>query len=34
MTIMPSFPRIRRYALLVAFVGLCFLLGMLKRVLL
>ena len=34
MTIMPSFPRIRRYALLIAFIGLCFLLGLLKRVLL
>ena len=32
MTILPSFPKIRRYALLVGFVGLCFLLGMLKRV--
>ena len=29
MTILPSFPKIRRYALLVGFVGLCFLLGML-----
>ena len=34
MTIMPSFPKIRRYALLIAFIGLCFLLGLLKRVLL
>ena len=32
MTILPSFPKIRRYALLISFVGLCFLLGMLKRV--
>ena len=32
MTILPSFPKIRRYALLVGFVGLCFLLGILKRV--
>ena len=32
MTILPSFPKIRRYALLIGFVGLCFLLGMLKRV--
>ena len=32
MTILPSFPKIRRYALLVGFIGLCFLLGMLKRV--
>ena len=34
MTILPSFPKIRRYALLLGFVGLCFLLGMLKRILL
>ena len=33
MTILPSFPRIRRYALLIAFIGLCFLLGLLRRVL-
>lgn len=33
MTIMPSFPKIRRYALIVAFIGLCFVLGLLKRVL-
>ena len=32
MNIMPSFPRIRRYALLVGFVGLCFVLGLLKRI--
>ena len=32
MTILPSFPKIRRHALLIGFVGLCFLLGMLKRV--
>ena len=34
MTIMPSFPRIRRYALLISFIGLCFLLGLIRRVLL
>ena len=34
MTIMPSFPRIRRYALLIAFIGLCFLIGLVKRILL
>ena len=34
MTIMPSFPLIRRYALILAFIGLCFILGLLKRVLL
>jgi len=34
MTIMPSFPRIRRYALLIGFIGLCFVLGLLKRILL
>ena len=34
MTIMPSFPLIRRYALIFAFIGLCFVLGLLKRVLL
>ena len=34
MTIMPSFPLIRRYALILAFIGLCFVLGLLKRVLL
>ena len=34
MTILPSFPKIRRYALLLGFVGLCFLLGMFKRILL
>ena len=34
MTILPSFPLIRRWALLIAFIGLCFLIGMLKRVLL
>ncbi len=33
MTILPSFPRIRRYALLIGFIGLCFLLGLLRRVL-
>ena len=32
MTILPSFPKIRRNALLIGLVGLCFLLGMLKRV--
>lgn len=30
--IMPSFPLIRRYALIIAFIGLFFLLGLLKRV--
>ena len=34
MTIMPSFPLIRRYALIIAFFGLCFFLGLLKRILL
>ncbi len=34
MTIMPSFPKIRRYVLLIAFVGLCFFLGLVKRILL
>jgi len=34
MTILPSFPLIRRWALLFAFVGLCFLIGLLKRILL
>lgn len=34
MIFLPSFPRIRRYALLIAFVGLCFFLGLLKRILL
>lgn len=34
MTILPSFPFIRRWALLLAFIGLCFLLGLLKRILL
>jgi hypothetical protein len=34
MTIIPSFPRIRLYAFLIAFVILCFFLGLLKRVLL
>ena len=34
MTIMPSFPKIRRYALLIAFIGLCFLLDLIRRVLL
>jgi len=34
MTIMPSFPRIRRYALLIGFIALCFVLGLLKRILL
>ncbi len=33
MTIMPSLPLIRRYALIIAFIGLCFVLGLLKRVL-
>jgi len=31
MTILPSFPLIRRYALVIGFIALCFLLGMLKR---
>ena len=34
MTILPSFPLIRRWALLAAFVGLCFLIGLVKRILL
>ncbi len=34
MTILPSFPLIRRWALLIAFIGLCFVLGLLKRILL
>jgi len=34
MNFLPSFPKIRRYALLIAFVALCFLLGLLKRILL
>ena len=34
MNTIPSFPRIRRNILLIAFVGLCFLLGLLKRILL
>ena len=33
MTILPSFPLIRRWALLLAFIGLCFLIGLLKRIL-
>ena len=33
MTFLPSFPKIRRYALVIAFVVLCFLLGLLKRIL-
>lgn len=33
MTYLPSFPLIRRWALLIAFVGLCFLIGLLKRML-
>ena len=32
--ITPSFPRIRRRLLLIAFVILCFILGLLKRILL
>lgn len=34
MTILPSFPLIRRWALVAAFIGLCFLIGLLKRILL
>jgi len=34
MTILPSFPLIRRWALLAASIGLCFLIGLLKRILL
>jgi len=34
MTILPSFPLIRRWALLIAFIALCFLIGCLKRILL
>lgn len=34
MTILPSFPLIRRWALLIAFIGLCFLIGLVKRILL
>ena len=30
----PSFPLIRRWALVIAFIGLCFLIGLLKRILL
>jgi hypothetical protein len=33
MTILPSFPLIRRWALLIAFIGLCFLIGLVKRIL-
>ena len=32
MKLIPSFPMIRRWALLVAFIGLCFLLGLIRRV--
>jgi hypothetical protein len=34
MTILPSFPLIRRWALVIGFLGLCFVLGLLKRILL
>jgi hypothetical protein len=34
MTILPSFPLIRRYALVIAFIGLCFFIGLLKKILL
>ena len=34
MTILPSFPLIRRWALLIAFIGLCFQIGLVKRILL
>ncbi len=32
--IMPSFPLIRRWVLLIGFVGICFILGLVKRILL
>ncbi len=32
MNFIPSFPKIRRYALSIAFLVLCFLLGLLKRI--
>jgi len=34
MTFLPSFPKIRRYALWISFFGLCFVLGLVKRFLL
>ena len=34
MTILPSFPLIRRWVLVLAFIGLCFLIGLMKRILL
>lgn len=34
MNIMPSFPLIRRYALVLGFIALCFFLGLMKRFLL
>lgn len=34
MTILPSFPLIRRWALVIAFIGLCFVIGLVKRMLL
>jgi len=33
MTILPSFPLIRRWALVIAFIGLCFVIGLVKRIL-
>lgn len=33
MTILPSFPLIRRWALMIAFIGLCFVIGLVKRIL-
>lgn len=32
MNYLPSFPLIRRWALFIAFIILCFLIGMLKRI--
>jgi len=32
MTILPSLPLIRRWLLLLAFIGLCFVLGLVKRI--
>ncbi len=33
MTYLPSFPKIRRYALWISFFGVCFFLGLMKRIL-
>lgn len=33
MTILPSFPLIRRWALLLGFICVCFVLGLVKRIL-